>query len=348
MPPCGVYSRNYAEDMAIVRTPFQWGILIVLLLLLALFPSFATYYWLTLMIFMCIFVINTLGLHILLGLAGQISLGHSAFMGVGAYTSAILTAKAGIPFLVALPLSGIVTGLVGLIFGFPSVRVKGFYLALVTLGAQFILVYVFEHLEITGGTNGMTCPFASIGPLVLDTPAKIYWLTMAVTGVMIFFTLNLTRTRVGRALIAVRDNDLAAEVLGVDVVYYKLLAFFIGCFFTGIAGSLWAHYLTSVHPDQFPLYNSILYLGAIIVGGIGTLFGAITGAIVMRGFDEAIRIATPALADLFPTLGANIAPAVGPMVYGLVIMIFLIFEPRGLHHAWERLKSSIRLWPFAY
>lgn len=345
---CGVYNRTYAEDMAVVRTPFHWGILLIALVSLASIPLFGTYYWLTLIIFICIFVMNTVGLNILLGCAGQISLGHSAFMGIGAYTSAILTAKAGFPFLLALPLSGITSGLVGLIFGFPSVRVKGFYLALVTLGAQFILVYIIEHLDITGGTNGMVCPFASIGPLVLDTPAKIYWLTMTVTILMVFFAHNLMRTRVGRAFIAVRDNDIAAEVLGINVRSYKLLAFFIGCFYAGIAGSIWAHFLTSLHPDQFPLYNSIIYLGAIIVGGIGTLFGAITGAIVMRGFDELIRIVTPALAEIFPTWGANIAPALGPMVYGLVIMIFLIFEPHGLAHAWERLKTSLKLWPFAY
>lgn len=348
MLPCGVYNRNYREDMAIVRTRFHWGLLIAVMVLLAAIPFFGTYYWLTLIIFMCIFIINTLGLNILLGYAGQISLGQSAFMGVGAYASALLTAKAGIPFLVSLPLSGIVSGAVGLIFGFPSVRVKGFYLALVTLGAQFILVYVIEHLEMTGGTNGMVCPFASIGPIVFDTPSKIYWLTVAVTVIMIFFANNLTRTRVGRALIAVRDNDIAGEVLGVNVSRYKLLAFFVGCFFAGISGSLWAHYLTSIHPDQFPLSNSILYLGAIIVGGIGTLFGAITGAIVMRGLDEILRIATPALADIFPAWGANIAPALGPMVYGLMIIVFLIFEPRGLVHAWQRLKLSIQLWPFPY
>ena len=348
MPPCGIFNRSYREDMAVVRTPLQKGLLVAALLFLAAIPLFGTYYWITLLIFMCIFIINTLGLNILLGFAGQISLGQAAFMGVGAYTSAILTAKAGVPFLLALPLSGVASGVIGLIFGFPSVRVKGFYLALVTLGAQFILMYVIDHLEITGGTNGMTCPFASIGSLVLDTPAKIYWLSMAVTVLMTFFAYNLTRTRVGRAFIAMRDNDIAAEVLGVDGVSYKLLAFFIGCFYAGIAGSLWAHFLTSIHPDQFPLSNSILYLGAIIVGGIGTWFGAIAGAIVIRGFDEVIRIAVPALANVFPTLGANIAPAIGPMVYGLVIMIFMIFEPHGLAHAWERIKSSIKLWPFAY
>ncbi len=348
MPRCGVFNLSYREDMALLRTPREKGLLIAALIFLGAVPFFATYYWTTLLIFICIFVINTLGLNILLGFAGQISLGQSAFMGVGAYTSAILTAKAGVPFILALPLSGIASGVIGLVFGIPSVRVKGFYLALVTLGAQFILMYVIDHLDITGGTNGMTCPFASIGPLVLDTPAKIYWLTMTITIVMTILAYNLTRTRVGRAFIAVRDNDIAAEVLGVDVVSYKLLAFFVGCFYAGVAGSLWAHFLTSLHPDQFPLSNSILYLGAVIIGGIGTWFGAVAGAVVIRGFDEIIRIAIPALANVFPTLGANIAPAVGPMVYGLVIMLFMIFEPHGLAHVWERIKSFIKVWPFAY
>jgi branched-chain amino acid transport system permease protein len=347
--PSGVYNRNYREALAIVRTRFRLGLLIGLAIFLASLPLIGGYYLVNLIILMCIFIINTLGFNILLGFAGQINLGHAAFMGVGAYTSAILTSKVGVPFLVSLPLSGLVSGVVGLIFGIPSMRVKGFYLALVTLGAHFILIYVFEHLRITGGTDGMVCSFASVGPFVFDTPSKICWLTMTVAAIMIFFANNLARTRMGRAFVGIRDNDIAAEVLGVNVFYYKLLAFFTGCFYAGISGSLWAHFVTSIHPDQFPFFDSILYLGAIIVGGIGTLFGAITGAILIKGLDEVTRVTVvPMIAESFPAWGASISSAIGPMIYGLVIIIFLIFEPKGLVRAWERVKLYFEVWPFGY
>ena len=347
MLPCGTYNRNYSEDMAVLRTRTHWGLLIALLAFLATIPLFAGYYWENLITLMCFFIINAVGLNILLGYAGQISLGQAAFMAVGAYASGILT-KQGVPFIVALPLAGLLAGGVGMVFGLPSVRVKGFYLALVTLGAHFIIIYILDHLKITGGTDGMACVFASIGGLVFDTPTKIYWLVITVTLILIFIAMNLTRTRVGRAFIAVRDNDIAAEVLGVNIARYKLLAFFIGCFYAGIAGALWAHYTTYLHPSQFHLGNGILYLGIIVVGGMGTLFGPIAGAVVMRGLDEVVMIVFPKLAEAFPGLGANIAPALGPMAFGLVFILFLILEPRGLVHGWNRLKSSIQHWPFSY
>lgn len=348
MLPCGTYSCNYSKDMAVLRTRSHWGLLIAFLVLLATIPLFAGYQLENFITLVCFFVINAVGLNILLGYTGQVALGQAAFMAVGAYTSGILTARAGIPFIVTLPLAGLVAGAAGIIFGLPSVRVKGFYLALVTLGAQFIIIYIVEHLKITGGTDGMTCPFASIGGLVLDTPSKIYWLVMAVTVILVLFAMNLMRTRVGRAFIAVRDNDIAAEVLGVNIARYKLLAFFIGCFYSGIAGALWAHYTTSLHPSQFPLHNGIFYLGIIVVGGMGTMFGPIAGAIVMRGLDEVVMIVFPKLAEAFPSLGANMAPALGPMAFGLVFILFLMFEPRGIAHGWRRLKSSVEHWPFTY
>jgi branched-chain amino acid transport system permease protein len=348
MLPTGTYNTNYEVDMAIVRTRLQWGLLITLFLLLGVFPMFASPYLLNFVILVAITIITVEGLNILTGYAGQISLGHAAFMAVGAYTSAIATQRLGIPFIIALPLAGIVTGIIGLIFGLPALRVKGFYLALSTLGAQFIIIYVIEHVAITGGTDGMHCPPASIGPLVFDTRQSFYYLAITITILMTFFAKNIARTRVGRAFVAIRDNDLAAEVMGIDVFYYKLLAFIIGCFFAGVAGSLWAHYFTAIHTEQFPMMNSIWYLGMLVIGGMGSAVGPIFGVIFFRGLEELITIGAPVLANIFPMIGGNIFAALGSIVFGLILMLFLIFEPRGLSHRWGVFKSSYRLWPFSY
>lgn len=348
MLPTGTYNTNYEVDMAIVRTRLQWGLLITLFLLLGVFPMFASPYLLNFVILVAITIITVEGLNILTGYAGQISLGHAAFMAVGAYTSAIATQRLGIPFIIALPLAGIVTGIIGLIFGLPALRVKGFYLALSTLGAQFIIIYVIEHVAITGGTDGMHCPPASIGPIVFDTRPSFYYLAITITILMTFFAKNIARTRVGRAFVAIRDNDLAAEVMGIDVFYYKLLAFIIGCFFAGVAGSLWAHYFTAIHTEQFPMMNSIWYLGMLVIGGMGSAVGPIFGVFFFRGLEELITIGAPVLANTFPMVGVNIFAALGSIVFGLVLMLFLIFEPRGLSHRWEVFKNYYRLWPFPY
>ena len=348
MLPTGTYNTNYEVDMAIVRTRLQWGLLITLFLLLGVFPMFASPYLLNFVILVAITIITVEGLNILTGYAGQISLGHAAFMAVGAYTSAIATQRLGIPFIIALPLAGIVTGIIGLIFGLPALRVKGFYLALSTLGAQFIIIYVIEHIAITGGTDGMHCPPASIGPIVFDTRPSFYYLAITITILMTFFAKNIARTRVGRAFVAIRDNDLAAEVMGIDVFYYKLLAFIIGCFFAGVAGSLWAHYFTAIHTEQFPMMNSIWYLGMLVIGGMGSAVGPIFGVIFFRGLEELITIGAPVLANTFPMVGGNIFAALGSIVFGLVLMLFLIFEPSGLSHRWEVFKNYYRLWPFPY
>ena len=348
MLPTGTYNPNYDVDIAIVRTRLQWGLLIAFLALLFTVPLFAAPYILNWLILTFVAIIAVHGLNILTGYAGQISLGQAAFVAVGAYTSAILTAKLGFPFWVALPCAGLMAGVVGLFFGLPSLRVKGFYLVLATLGAQFIILYIIEHITITGGTNGMHCPSASIGGLVFDTRSSYYYVAMLLTVLMTFFAKNLARTRVGRALVAVRDNDVAAEVLGVNVFYYKLTAFFIGCFYAGIAGSVWAHYFQAVHPEQFPLMNSIWYLGMLVVGGMGSTLGAILGVIFIKFLDELVSIGTPLLADALPLLGENLFAAFGTIVFGLIIILFLIFEPRGLAHRWEVSKASYRLWPFSY
>ncbi|MBP1707685.1 MAG: hydrophobic amino acid uptake transporter family, permease, partial [Chloroflexi bacterium] len=245
--PCGTRNYSYAEDMAIVRTKTQWVLLICFLILLFASPLYFGNYWLGIANLIGITIVAATGLNILVGYCGQLSIGHMGFMAVGAYTSAILSGKLGIPFLAAMVCAGLIAGAIGLIFGMPSVRVKGFYLAITSIAAQFIIIWVIQHWTgLTGGFNGISVPYASIGGLVFDTEGKQFYLIMVIVVICIFLARNISRTRVGRAFIAIRDNDLAAEVMGVNLFYYTLLAFFIGCFLAGIAGSLLAHWTGSI------------------------------------------------------------------------------------------------------
>jgi len=347
--PCGTRNYNYAEDMAIVRTRTHWALFIGFLVLLFTMPFYFSNYLLGVMNSIGITLIAAVGLNILVGYCGQLSIGHVGFIAVGAYTSAILTNRLGLPFPVGLIGAGLVSGCIGIIFGLPSVRVKGFYLAITTVAAQFIIIWVINHWGYTGGFNGLTVPYASIGGLVFRSESSQFYLIIAIAVLCVFFAKNITRTKIGRAFIAIRDNDLAAEVMGVNLLYYKLLAFFIGCFFAGIAGSLLAHYTGSLYGEQFNFTDSILYVGMIIIGGLGTSIGPIFGVVFIRLLQQFLTVAAvPWLGNTFPNFPAGFASGVAPMVFGLVLILFLILEPRGLAHRWALFKAAYRLWPFSY
>jgi len=346
--PCGTHNYTYDQDMAILRTKTHWALLIALLVLLFTFPLYGGGYWLSVANLIGITVIAAIGLNILLGYCGQLSIGHAGFIAVGAFTSAILTNVLGLPFLVGLIAAGLMAGFIGLIFGIPSLKVKGFYLAIATIAAQFIIIWVINHLEITGGFVGIAVPYASIGGLVFDSEASMFYLIMVIVVMCTFFAKNLARTRVGRAFVAIRDNDLAAKVMGINLFYYKLLAFFIGCFFAGIAGSLMAHWIGFMNAEQFSLMESILYIGMIIIGGLGTALGPILGVIFIRLMQQGMIFVAPTIEAAFPALPAGFATGIAPMLFGLIIILFLILEPRGIAHRWMLFKAAYRLWPFSY
>ena len=349
--PGGTFNKTYEEDMAIFRTKLQWGMLIAFLIILFCVPLFPFIKRanLDMLMFIGISIIAVHGLNILTGYCGQISVGHTAFLAVGAYTSAIMVGDHGISFWIALPCAGLIAGLVGLIFGLPALRVKGFYLALATLAALFIIKYcILQFSDFTGGSYGHKAPPPTIGNLVIDSVFQWYWLIIGFAVLMTYFAKNLVRTKVGRAFIAIRDNDLAAEVMGVSVYRYKLVAFFIGCFYAGIAGSLWAHYTGIAHPDAYTLGESVWYLGMIIIGGMGSITGGIMGVLFLRLLNEFIVIISPAIGDVFPAVSGQIFASLSQILFGLIIIFFLILEPRGLYHKWQQFKASYRLWPFAY
>jgi branched-chain amino acid transport system permease protein len=342
----GVFHENYAEDMAIFRTKLNWGALFAFLIVLFACPLFSSDRILTLLTMMGIAVISVHGLNILTGFCGQISIGHAGFMAVGGYTSAILCAKLGLPFWAALPCGALAAGIGGLIFGLPSLKIKGFYLIMATIAAHFIIIWTIIQLRsITGGADGLSLPQPAIGGIVLSSKTNYFYLVMVVTCLATLLAKNIVRTRAGRAFIAIRDNDLAAEVMGISLWSYKLHAFFIGCVYAGVAGALLIHYFSFASTDQFPFFDSVWYLGMLIVGGMGSTTGAVFGAIALRLLDEAVTMAGPILsAAVAPQAAASLAL----ISHGLIIIIFLIFEPRGLYHRWEMIKAYFRLWPFSH
>ncbi len=347
--PCGTRNYDYARDMAILRTKTHWILFIALLVFVFTAPLYWTNYWLGVANLIGITLIAAIGLNILIGYCGQLSIGHAGFMAVGAYTTAVLTGKLGFPFLAGLICSGFTAGVVGLTFGLPSVRVKGFYLAITTIAAQFIIIWIINHwAPVTGGFVGLKVPYASVGGFIFRSKASQFYLIMIIAALCILFDKNLARGKIGRAFIAVRDNDLAAEVMGINLAYYKLLAFFIGCFLAGIAGALFAHWVGFLNAENFTLSDSILYIGMVIIGGLGTTLGPILGVILIRLLQQGIMYISPVLESAFPVLPAGFTSGIGPMVFGLVIVLFLILEPRGLAHRWMLFKAAYRLWPFSY
>jgi branched-chain amino acid transport system permease protein len=342
----GTFHENYAQDMAVFRSGLQWGIAVAFLVLLFTSPFFCSDRVLTILTMMGIAVISVHGLNILTGYCGQISIGHAGFMAVGGYTSAILSARLGLPFWVALPSGALAAGTAGLIFGLPSLKIKGFYLIMATIAAQFIIIWTILQLRsITGGADGLSVPAPTIGSISLSSKADYFYLVMVVTCLATLLAKNIVRTRAGRAFIAIRDNDLAAEVMGVSLWNYKLQAFFIGCVFAGVAGSLLVHYFSFASTDEFPFMDSVWYLGMLIVGGMGSTIGAVFGAVALRLLDELVTMVGPILSA---AVAPQAAASLGLIMHGLIIIIFLIFEPRGLAHRWEMIKTYFRLWPFSH
>jgi len=333
--------------MAIARTRTQWlGLAAGLVLLFIVFPLFLGPYPIHVLIQAAVYIIAALGLNILTGYAGQLSLGHAGFVAVGAYTSGILASRFGVPFWLALPAAAVFTGLVGLIFGTAALRIKGFYLIVSTLAAQFIIVYTINHLTwLTGGDLGLEVEPARLGGFVFDTDLRYYFIIMTFLVIATLVAKNLVRSKVGRAFVAVRDNDLAAEVMGVNVARYKLLAFFIGCLYAGAAGSLWAHWIYIISPAQFTLWGSIWYVGYIVVGGMGTIVGPFFGVAFLTLVSETVHIG---ITNLGTAAASVFVFKLQNLLFGIIIILSLIFQPRGLAHLWGIFKTYYRLWPFRY
>jgi len=349
--PCGNFNESYEKELTIFETDFGRLFMIVgLILLFGVVPFISSEYILYILNIIGIYAIAAIGLNLLIGYTGQISLGHGAFFGVGAYAAAILATKAGIPFIIAVPAAGFITALVGMIFGIPSIRLKHLYLTIATLAGQFILEYVFVQWEsLTGGAEGISVTTANIFWIDLGSDRNFFYVIFICFVLMAWIAVNLIRTRYGRAFIAIRDNDQAAEGMGIPIFPYKLLSFAISSFYAGFAGALFAYYMMSITPEPFNLWLSIEYIAMIIIGGLGSIPGAVFGSIFIVTLSEVLSYATEILMNLGTSTAAGITIApLREFIYGLVIVLFIIFEPKGLAEVWRIVRSSFRLWPFSY
>jgi branched-chain amino acid transport system permease protein len=305
-------------------------------------PFVVTNYWLYWVCLIAINIISATGLNILSGYTGLASLGQAAFMGVGAYTVALLEQHLGTPFFINLPIAGLVAALIGLIVGIPSLRVKGLYLAIATIAASIILDFIFANwTSVTNGVKGLSVPPAHAFGVDLDQPSKLYWVIVPVAVLLVAMASNLFKTRVGRAFIAIRDRDISAEVLGIPLLRYKLMSFALSSFYAGVAGGLWAYFFRVVTPESFPIVMSIFFLAAIIVGGMGTIMGSILGATFMTLVPELLRMVFTLLTPWMPD-AMSIIPAVRSLVFGALIIGFLLFEPQGLVEVFPRLRRLLR------
>jgi len=355
---CGNYKRTYRSDMALFPVPLQrYTIIVIALIFYLIFPFLANEYVLNLACLIGIACISAIGLNILTGYTGQISVGHAAFMMVGAYTAAILNTRYSVPFLLCLPAAGIMAAAVGSFFGTPSLRVKGLYLAIATLAAQFIIEWVINHWKwVSGGA------FSSIyvnppdlfgwTPATKDAEAIIrykYYIIFVLLAVAIVFALNLFRSSVGRAFIAIRDNDVSAEIIGINIFRYKITAFAISSFYAGVGGALYCFFYEVANYESFTLIISIDYLAMVIIGGLGSVLGAIYGAIFIPLLPIVLDIVGKWIGDTFLG-GANpeILANVQVITFGALIIFFLVVEPEGLNKLWNNIKDYFRVWPFSY
>jgi branched-chain amino acid transport system permease protein len=350
---CGVLKTSYEADMALYPLPIaRWAIAALAVVFFGIVPLGLGEYYLSVANLVWIAVIGALGLNILVGYTGQVSIGHGAFMSVGAYTAANLANRLGSPWPVNLLAGGIMAALIGVIVGIPSLRIKGLYLAIATLAGQFIIEWIINHVTfISGGVQAsIEVPRPRIGPYVLASQRAMYYFLLFFVAVAIVGTMNLMRSRVGRAFVAIRDQDIAAEIIGINIFRYKLLAFAISSFFAGVGGVLYTYFLGIANYEQFQIGVSIDYLAMIIIGGLGSVLGSIFGAIFVTLLPIVIRYAMEAFGGAFFSQATvlNLIPALRLILFGALIVVFLILEPEGLNRLWRNIRSYFRVWPFAY
>jgi branched-chain amino acid transport system permease protein len=327
--------RSYAEDLRLLRdTPQRVGF-VLLILALAAFPLVAASLGSGYLVFRAclaaVYVIAAIGLNLLVGYTGLISLGHAGFLAVGAYATALLQLKLGLSFWLALPVGGLIAGAFGFLVGLPALRMSGPYLAIATVGFGIAVQQILVKWEgLSGGSLGVHPPRPTLGNLVLDTEVRLYYVIVPVTVLLTILAVNLVRSRVGRAFVAIRDSDIAAEAMGVNLTLYKTLAFAVSAFYAGIAGGLLAALVGFISPESFNILESVNYFTMIVVGGLGSILGAILGALLISVLQHVLS-------------GVKSLPQV---VYGLILVLVVIFEPMGLRGRWLKTKRYWLGFPF--
>ncbi len=352
----GQFKSTYAEDMQIfpIRQD-RIGLILLLAVAFLVVPFVANQYWFSaLLIPFLVLSLATLGLNILTGYAGQISLGTAAFMAVGAFMAYNAELRIpGMPVLGSFIIGGLCAAAVGIVFGLPSLRIKGFYLAVATLACQFFVLWAINRVG--WFTNYSSSGVISAQKMVIlgfefDTPASKYVLTLAIVVVMALLAKNLMRSETGRAFMAVRDMDVAAEVIGIPMMKTKLLAFAISSFYCGVAGALYAYcYLGTVEPEAFTLDLSFRILFMVIIGGVGSIMGSFIGAAFITLLPIFLNLATEVIAHTFDIeISHAVVSNAELIIFGGLIIFFLIVEPHGLARLWQIAKEKLRLWPFPH
>jgi branched-chain amino acid transport system permease protein len=336
-----IFKTDYGQDINLAKHGghiFWYSALMALLLAAPwVFPE----YWLAQLTFVLIYSVAGLGLMLLAGFTGLFSMGHAAFLGVGAYTQAVLT-NAGVPFPIALACAAGLSAAVGLVVGLPALRVKGIYLGIATLSFGFIVEEVLARWEsVTGGNAGIHIKKPDIFGWVLETGDQFYFLCLVITVVSTLGILNLLRSPTGRAFVAIRDSEISAQSMGIHLAYYKTLSFALSAGLAGIAGALYAHKLQFISPDQFNILQSIDLLLMIVIGGVGSVHGAFLGAIFLITMPQAISL----FKDYLPAAVGQ-APGLQGLVYGVVLIAFVLFEPMGLYGRWLKIRTYLQMFPF--
>jgi branched-chain amino acid transport system permease protein len=343
----GYFRTDYRQDFALVETRVQRLSLTLLLLLLIGYPFFASAFHLDLACQVFLAAVGSLSLMLLTGYAGQISLGHAGLLAAGAFTAGILFKEVAAPFWVTLPAAALVGGILGVVFGLPSLRLRGLYLAVSTLALHFVVVYLGAEYETKRGfSTGILVDPPQIGGYSLTDGRAWYFVLLFAAGATLLLCLNLLRSRTGRAWGAIRSHERVAEALGISIAGYKLLAFVISSAITAVAGALFAYYRGFVSVEAFSLFLSISYVAMIIVGGMGSLLGALLGAVFVTLFPYVIEAALLALPG--SRRYASEVFAVNYASFGLIMILFLIFEPLGLVGIWNRVQNYFLLWPFKH
>jgi branched-chain amino acid transport system permease protein len=350
--PAGDFRSTYAADTTIFPTTTSRNMAILGVVLICFAPQLFSAYWLSILIQIGIFSIAALGLNILVGFTGQISIGHAAFFLFGAFTSAYINNNFPVPVFFAIPLAGVVTALVGLIFGLPAARLKGLYLVIATLAAQYILLDFFSRAEwFSGGSVPASANPFSIFGYALRGDRQYFYVVLAYVVVSFVLVTNLMRTRDGRALVAVRDHYLSAEIMGINLTKYRTLSFGLAAFFAGVAGALYAHYQLVISQEGFGIERSVLFLAMIIIGGTGSIMGTLMGTAFVVLLPESMEWLSHWLKggaiDKALALNTNIS-FLREIAIGVIIIAFLMFEPDGLAHRWRQIKTYWKLYPFSH
>lgn len=343
----GYFRTGYERDFALLDTRTQKTALMALTLLLLAFPLLDAPFLLDLANQVLLAVVGAVALMLLTGFAGQVSLGHAGLLAAGAFTTGVLFKEVGAPFWVTLPASALTGAILGVVFGLPSLRLRGLYLAVSTLALHFIVIYAGNEYESQRGySTGVVIDPPRVGEWVLSDARGWYVVLLACAASAVLFALNLLRSNTGRAWRAIHGREAVAEALGINVPAYKVLAFVVSSTMTSIAGCLFAYYRGFVSAEAFSLFLTIQYVAMIIIGGMGSILGAVLGAVFVTLFPYLIEWMMNVLP--VPESWANSVFAVNYTAFGLVMILFLVFEPQGLVGIWHRMQNYFLLWPFRH